>query len=75
MNYYLHILMFFPSCTMCRKGQLQPVQMSVVQRTGNKKVTLVDNLDLYGISAVQLAHTIQRVAATSTTGIYMYIYV
>ena len=57
-------LTLFPS----RKGRLQPVQMTVVQRTGNKKVTLVDNLDLYGISAVQLAHTVQRLAASSTTG-------
>lgn len=42
--------------------------MTVVQRTGNKKVTLVDNLDLYGIPAEEVAHTLQRIAAASTTG-------
>lgn len=42
--------------------------MTVVQRTGNKKVTLVDNLDLYGIPPEQLARTVQRIAATSTSG-------
>ena len=51
-----------------RRGKLQPVQMTVVQRTGNKKVTLVDNLDLYGIPAEEVAHTLQRIAAASTTG-------
>ena len=50
-----------------RKGQLLPVQMTVVQRAGNKKVTLVHNLELYGIPAEELAHTVQRRAAASTT--------
>jgi translation initiation factor 2D len=50
-----------------RKGLLQPVSMIVVQRAGNKKVTLVENLELYGISAEKLSHTAQRTAAASAT--------
>lgn len=42
--------------------------MTVAQRTGNKKVTLVDNVELYGISAQLLAQTLQRTAAASATG-------
>ena len=45
--------------------------MMVVQRTGNKKVTLVDNLGLYGIPADELAHTLQKVVAASTTGRFL----
>ena len=49
--------------------------MTVVQRTGNKKVTLVDNLDLYGISAEEVAHMMKKIAAASTTGNCFVVYI
>ena len=51
-----------------RRGRLEPVRLTLVQRMGNKKVTLVDNLDMYGIPPTELAQTMQRVAAASSTG-------
>ena len=51
-----------------RRGRLEPVHLTLVQRMGNKKVTLVDNLDMYGIPPMELAQTMQRVAAASSTG-------
>ena len=51
-----------------RKGKLEPVKLTVALRTGNKKVTLVDNLEMYFISPTELAHTIQKVVAASSTG-------
>ena len=51
-----------------RRGKLEPVRLTLAQRMGNKKVTLVDNLDVYGIPATDVAHSLQRVAAASATG-------
>ena len=50
-----------------KKGTLDPVRLSVVQKMGNKKVTLVDNLHLYGIPPADVAQSLQKVAAASTT--------
>ncbi|XP_065910424.1 eukaryotic translation initiation factor 2D-like isoform X2 [Dysidea avara] len=50
-----------------KKGKLQPVKLTVTQRASNKKVTLVDNLECYGISPVDFAHSMQKLAAASTT--------
>ncbi len=51
-----------------RRGNLEPVRLTLAQRTGNKKVTLIDNLDVYGIPASDVAHSLQKIAAASTTG-------
>ena len=51
-----------------RRGTLEPVKLTLAQRTGNKKVTLVDNLEVYGIPASDVAHSLQKIAAASTTG-------
>ena len=58
-----------------RKGHLQPVLMTMMQRAGNKKVTIVENVELYGIPAHKLAQTAQRIAAASATGTYIHVYV
>lgn len=42
-----------------RKGKLDPVEISTATRSGNKKVTLVHNLDLYRIDPVQFAQRCQ----------------
>ncbi|XP_045504964.1 eukaryotic translation initiation factor 2D [Colias croceus] len=47
------------------RARLPPVQMSVVTRSGNKKVTLVSNLETYGFILSQLATECQRGVAAS----------
>ena len=41
------------------KGKLDSVELSVGQRSGNKKVTLVHNLEVFGIDPAQFAHKCQ----------------
>lgn len=52
-----------------RRTKLEPVRLSVTTRTGNKKATLVDNLEYYGIAPTDIVHQVQRIAAASATGI------
>ena len=52
-----------------RRSKLEPVRLSVTTRTGNKKATLVDNLEYYGIAPTDIVHQVQRIAAASATGI------
>ena len=59
----------------CRRTKLEPVRLTVVTRTGNKKATIVDNLDYFGVSPVDVVHQVQRVAAASATGrVYSRVY-
>lgn len=53
-----------------KRGKLEPIQLALVQKMGNKKVTLVDNLHYYGIPASDVAQSLQKMAAASTTGMY-----
>ena len=55
-------------CDLYRRSKLEPVRLSVTTRTGNKKATLVDNLDCYGISPVDVVRQVQRIVAASATG-------
>ena len=50
-----------------QKGKLEPVEMMLGTRSGNKKVTLIHNLDLYGIDMHEFAHKCQVGVAASTT--------
>ena len=57
-----------PSATApMRKGKLDPVELSVATRSGNKKVTLVHNLELYGIDPSDFSHRCQTGVAASTS--------
>lgn len=49
------------------KGKVEPITMIISNRSGNKKVTLVDNLELYGISIHEFAKQCQHGVAASTT--------
>lgn len=40
------------------KGPLPPISLTVAQRTGNKKVTLVEGFETYGIDPQRLAHEV-----------------
>ncbi|XP_048873255.1 eukaryotic translation initiation factor 2D isoform X3 [Brienomyrus brachyistius] len=43
-----------------RKGQIEPIDISVASRGSNKKVTLMKNLELYGIDPATVATALQR---------------
>lgn len=49
------------------RGALPFISFTVAQRTGNKKVTLVEGLETYGIDVAHLAHEVQVGVAASTT--------
>ncbi|XP_045778651.1 eukaryotic translation initiation factor 2D isoform X2 [Maniola jurtina] len=47
------------------KSRLEPIKMQVVTRSGNKKVTLVSNLESFGFSLRPLAHACQLLAGAA----------
>ncbi|KAK7792036.1 hypothetical protein R5R35_001673 [Gryllus longicercus] len=49
------------------KGKLEPIDIQVGKRTGNKKVTLINNLELYGINLTEFARECQHGVAASTS--------
>lgn len=49
------------------KGKVSPITMSVSVRSGNKKVTLVDNLETFGININEFAKDCQHGVAASTS--------
>lgn len=53
--------------TVAQKGKLDPVDIQVGRRTGNKKVTLINNLELYGINIQEFARECQHGVAASTS--------
>ena len=48
------------------KGKLEPIEFLLGSRSGNKKVTLIHNLDVYGIDLGEFAHKCQVGVAAST---------
>ena len=49
-----------------QKGKLEPIEMTLGTRSGNKKVTLIHNLDIYGIDMSEFSHKCQIGVAAST---------
>ncbi|CAH1114110.1 unnamed protein product [Psylliodes chrysocephalus] len=49
------------------KGKVAPITLSVSVRSGNKKVTLIDNLELFGIRINDFAKECQHGVAASTS--------
>ncbi|KAL4235828.1 Eukaryotic translation initiation factor 2D [Mactra antiquata] len=49
------------------KGNLEPIKIDVVQRASNKKATVIENLDVYGIDTKSFAHTVQVKVACSAS--------
>lgn len=49
------------------KGDLPPIQFKVEKRTGNKKVTIVSNFEIFGIEAKELAQKLQHVMSSSAS--------
>ncbi|CAH0562457.1 unnamed protein product [Brassicogethes aeneus] len=52
---------------MFNKGKVSPINISVSVRSGNKKVTLMDNLELFGIKLSEFAKECQHGVAASTS--------
>ncbi|XP_054280818.1 eukaryotic translation initiation factor 2D isoform X2 [Macrosteles quadrilineatus] len=50
-----------------QRGKLPPIDIQVGTRSGNKKVTLVNNLELYGINLTEFSRECQHGVAASTT--------
>jgi len=49
------------------KGKLDPVELTTATRSGNKKVTLVNNLDTYQIEPAEFGHKCQLYLSVGTT--------
>jgi len=49
------------------KGKLDPVELTTATRSGNKKVTLINNLDTYQIDPSEFAHKCQLYLSVGTT--------
>ncbi|XP_053562567.1 eukaryotic translation initiation factor 2D [Bombina bombina] len=53
-----------------RKGNIEPVEINVLQRGSNKKVTVIKNLELYGLDPSSFANILQqRVQASATCSV------
>ncbi|KAF7281375.1 hypothetical protein GWI33_004856 [Rhynchophorus ferrugineus] len=49
------------------KGKVSPIVMNVSMRSGNKKVTIIDNLEAFGINIGDFAKECQHGVAASTS--------
>lgn len=49
------------------KGKVCPIKISVAVRRGNKKVTLIDNMELFGINLTEFSKECQHGVAASTS--------
>lgn len=62
-----HQLLFPGRPPVVRKGNVEPIDIHVAQRGGNKKVTTIKNVEAFGLDPQLLAHTLQiRVQASVT---------
>ncbi|XP_056413983.1 eukaryotic translation initiation factor 2D isoform X2 [Hyla sarda] len=58
----------FPGCSpVIRKGNIEPIDISVAQRSSNKKVTMIKNLELYGLDPLSFASLLQQKVQASAT--------
>ncbi|XP_071117777.1 eukaryotic translation initiation factor 2D-like [Haliotis cracherodii] len=50
-----------------KKGKIEPIKLSVEQRASNKKATVIDNLENFGIDPAAFAHTVQKSVSCSSS--------
>ncbi|NWI17527.1 EIF2D factor, partial [Crypturellus soui] len=63
----LHQVTFFGQEPVVRKGNIEPISITIAQRSSNKKVTIIKNLELYGLDPQGVASILQqRVQASAT---------
>ncbi|NXX81341.1 EIF2D factor, partial [Urocolius indicus] len=63
----LHQVTFFGQEPVVRKGNIEPIDITVAQRSSNKKVTIIKNLELYGLDPQCVANTLQQKVQASAT--------
>ncbi|XP_078098334.1 eukaryotic translation initiation factor 2D isoform X2 [Mustelus asterias] len=50
-----------------RKGEIKPINIDIAQRGSNKKVTIVENLEAFGLDPQTLGNALQQKAQASVT--------
>uniref|UniRef100_A0A3B1J275 Eukaryotic translation initiation factor 2D n=1 Tax=Astyanax mexicanus TaxID=7994 RepID=A0A3B1J275_ASTMX len=60
-----HQLLFPGQPPVVKKGQVEPIDVSVASRGSNKKVTIIKNLEGFGIDPAMVSDTLQRVVQAS----------
>ncbi|NXP24537.1 EIF2D factor, partial [Scytalopus superciliaris] len=63
----LHQVTFFGQEPVVRKGNIEPIDITIAQRSSNKKVTIIKNLELYGLDPQCVANTLQQKVQASAT--------
>ncbi|NWS96980.1 EIF2D factor, partial [Mionectes macconnelli] len=63
----LHQVTFFGQEPVVRKGNIEPINITIAQRSSNKKVTIIKNLELYGLDPQCVANTLQLKVQASAT--------
>ncbi|KAM9268384.1 eukaryotic translation initiation factor 2D isoform 2-T3 [Morus bassanus] len=63
----LHQVTFFGQEPIVRKGNIEPIDITIAQRSSNKKVTIIKNLELYGLDPQRVANILQQKVQASAT--------
>ncbi|XP_074019419.1 eukaryotic translation initiation factor 2D isoform X2 [Numenius arquata] len=63
----LHQVTFFGQEPIVRKGNIEPIDITIAQRSSNKKVTIIKNLELYGLDPQCVANVLQQKVQASAT--------
>ncbi|NXU54398.1 EIF2D factor, partial [Turnix velox] len=63
----LHQVTFFGQEPVVRKGNIEPIDITVAQRSSNKKVTIIKNLELFGLDPQSVANILQQKVQASAT--------
>ncbi|XP_036389752.1 eukaryotic translation initiation factor 2D [Megalops cyprinoides] len=63
---HCHQLLFPGQEPIIRKGHMEPIDISMASRGSNKKVTLIKNLELYGLDPAGVASVLQHQVQAST---------
>lgn len=63
----LHQVTFFGQEPVVRKGNIEPIDITIAQRSSNKKVTIIKNLELYGLDPQCVANILQQKVQASAT--------
>ncbi|NXU87740.1 EIF2D factor, partial [Xiphorhynchus elegans] len=62
-----HQVTFFGKEPVVRRGNIEPIDLNIEQRSSNKKVTIIKNLELYGLDPQCVANTLQQKVQASAT--------
>ncbi|NXY88722.1 EIF2D factor, partial [Alcedo cyanopectus] len=63
----MHQVTFFGQEPVVRKGNVEPIDITIAQRSANKKVTIIKNLELYGLDPQCVANILQQKVQASAT--------